>query len=513
MDGHDSPPATPGAHGGASGAVIQMPLWDAPERATNAAAPVVPGGAADAARAHAPAAAWERALAAALAALLRHAGPWEDPPQRFTLVVWLAALRVWRAIPPPWAAGRAAVAWETAPDAAAALAALLADLGARPQAPDAVRPAERGGLAVHPRALPDAAALRAAWHALHDAPPDAAALAYALGTAHATLLNDSGAARADADEYPTPPPLARLLARLALPLRSGVTVVDPTCGDGALLIAAAQEAQAAGTAPTFAGVELRPRSAWLAALRLALLGVRGRIRVGDALTPDPWPAGGVTLANPPFRHAAAVLARILDRMDADDRAIVIMPAEFSFRSGADAALRRRLAESGRLRAVLALPSGAFAPATNAATLVLVIGAPMPGSPITWGAPLAAAGGAAPRRAGERRAAWHDAATDALLAALAGETAAESPLILWRTPGAADPGAPAGAWRLHPPTPDARAAPAGESLDALVARLRAQQAALAQRTDHLLRLLADLTVVRGGAVESGDPDGTKGAPDG
>jgi len=548
MDGQrDAPPASPGARGGASDSVVQRSLWDAleemdaapvaspdPANAAGAAEPSAANappraaepsaardapGAADAAAllaataaATGAAAAWERALTAAQAALLRRHGPWDDPPQRFALVVWLAALRLWRDVPPPWAAGRTAVAWEAAPDAAAALAALLADLGAGPHAPDAVRPAARGGPAPLPRAYPCAAALRAAWRVLQDAPPDAVALAHALGAAHAALLNDSGAARADADEYPTPPPIARLLVRLAQPLRSSVTVVDPTCGDGALLVAAAQEARAAGTMPTFAGVELRARSAWLAALRLALLGVRCRIRVGDALAPDPWPAGGVTLANPPFQHATAILARILDRMDADDRAVVIMPVGFAFRSGAAATLRRRLAESGRLRAVLALPSGAFAPATDVATLVLVIGAPMPESPITWAAPPESVVGVARRAGGGRRAAWDNAATEALLAALSRDDAAESPLILWRTPGDAACGAPAGAWRLYPPTPPPRAA-AGESLPAPAARLRMRQAEPAQRTDGLLRLLDDLTGARGGAVESGDPDETNGAPDG
>ena len=541
MDGQRAaPPATPGARGGASDSVVQRSLWDALEEmdaapaafagsgdATGAAAPSAaretPGAAErsataapaerSATAAAEPSAAWERALTAAQAALLQRHGPWDDPPQRFALVVWLAALRLWRDVPPPWAAGRIAVAWEAAPDAAAALAALLADLGAGPHAPDAVRPAARGGLAPLPRAYPCAAALRAAWRVLQDAPPDAVALAHALGAAHAALLNDSGAARADADEYPTPPPIARLLARLAQPLRSGVTVVDPTCGDGALLVAAAQEARAAGTMPTFAGVELRARSAWLAALRLALLGVRCRIRVGDALAPDPWPAGGVTLANPPFQHATAILARILDRMDADDRAVVIMPVGFAFRSGAAATLRRRLAESGRLRAVLALPSGAFAPATDVATLVLVIGAPMPESPITWAAPPESVVGVARRGVRRRRAAWDDAATEALLAALGGDDAAESPLILWRTPGDAAGGEPiTGAWGLYPPTPPPRAA-AGESLPALAAQLRMRQAEMAQRMDDLLRLLDDLIGARGGAVESGDPDGTNGAPDG
>jgi len=137
---------------------------------------------------------------------------------------------------------------------------------------------------------------------------------------------------------------------------------------------------------------------------MALLGVRCRIRVGDAPAPAPDGAGGVTLANPPFQHATAILARILDRMDADDRAVVIMPVGFAFWSGAAATLRRRLAESGRLRAVLALPSRVFAPATDAATLVLVVGAPMPESPITWAAPPESAVGVARRGVRRRRAA-------------------------------------------------------------------------------------------------------------
>jgi type I restriction-modification system DNA methylase subunit len=98
---------------------------------------------------------------------------------------------------------------------------------------------------------------------MQEAPPNAAALTQALGAAHVTLLNNSSAVHADVGEYRTPPPITRLPACLVLPLRSGVVIVDPTCDDGALLIAAAQEVRATRTTPLLAGVVLRPRSAWL----------------------------------------------------------------------------------------------------------------------------------------------------------------------------------------------------------------------------------------------------------
>jgi hypothetical protein len=118
-----------------------------------------------------------------------------------------------------------------------------------------------------------------------------------------------------------------------------------------------------------------------------------RIQVGDTLTSVPCPTDGVTPANPPFHRTTAVLTRILDRMDVDNRAIMMMPIGFAVRSGADAALRMRLVASGRLHDILSLSSSTFALVTDGATPVLVIGAPMLGLPITWAAEIPAWGSA------------------------------------------------------------------------------------------------------------------------
>jgi hypothetical protein len=79
-----------------------------------------------------------------------------------------------------------------------------------------------------------------------------------------------------------------------------VSVLDPACGDGRFLVAAAEHVVAAGGVASLHGVDIDPESA--AAARRALSGLGdGRVEVGDALTSD-WgdAAYDVVLTNPPY---------------------------------------------------------------------------------------------------------------------------------------------------------------------------------------------------------------------
>lgn len=109
---------------------------------------------------------------------------------------------------------------------------------------------------------------------------------------------------------PTPPALARRLARELLAEAARPRVLDPACGEGELLLAALE---ARGRDPDFArsglfGIELRAERAERARQRLHdAAGLRRggpleqHIVCADALDPStPWPSATHVLANPPW---------------------------------------------------------------------------------------------------------------------------------------------------------------------------------------------------------------------
>jgi SAM-dependent methyltransferase len=84
----------------------------------------------------------------------------------------------------------------------------------------------------------------------------------------------------------------------------GLRVLDPACGGGALLAAAALLAQRCGARLALRGLDLSPLATRACSARLALLGERAELEDGDALA-APWPDADLVLANPPFvRHEA-----------------------------------------------------------------------------------------------------------------------------------------------------------------------------------------------------------------
>ncbi|MGX1513276.1 N-6 DNA methylase [Streptomyces collinus] len=184
----------------------------------------------------------------------------------------------------------------------------------------------------------------------------------------------------------TPDPLADLMAELAGPAR---TVLDPACGTGSLLRAAAT---AARPGQEMYGQELYGQDsdsalAALTALRLALsTDAAVRIAAGDSLRADARPGlrADAALCHPPFNERnwghdelaydprweygfparteseLAWVQHALARVRDGGTVVVLMPpAAASRRSGRR--VRADLLRRGALRAVIALPAGAAPP--------------------------------------------------------------------------------------------------------------------------------------------------------
>lgn len=122
----------------------------------------------------------------------------------------------------------------------------------------------------------------------------------------------------------TPPALAALLAERALrgrrPGDGALTVLDPACGDGALLLAVAAAARSAGLGPLeLVGHEVDEDAATAAERRLADAGLDARVVRGDFLVAQrTMPSGSVdvVLTNPPYvrtQQLGADAARLLAR--------------------------------------------------------------------------------------------------------------------------------------------------------------------------------------------------------
>ncbi|MFF5157552.1 N-6 DNA methylase [Streptomyces sp. NPDC000348] len=200
----------------------------------------------------------------------------------------------------------------------------------------------------------------------------------ALGVLAERELEDSAASGA----YRTPAPLADLLARL-LP-GSPVRVLDPACGSGTLLTAAA-----ARGARELYGQDSVPIQARRTAVGLTLTAGEGAgvtVRTGDSLRADAFPDLTVdaVLCNPPYGdrdwghdelaydsrwaygfppRAESELAWVqhaLSHLEPGGHAVLLLPPATASRSSGRR-VRAELIRSGALRAVAALPPGAAIP--------------------------------------------------------------------------------------------------------------------------------------------------------
>ncbi|WP_225077832.1 N-6 DNA methylase [Streptomyces sp. CoT10] len=263
-----------------------------------------------------------------------------------------------------------------------------ADLVARTERDAAaVAGAVPGADAVHFRTL-DAAVLRALYACVRDEGGQAA-----LGVLAERELEDSAASGA----YRTPEPLADLLARL-IP-GTPVRVLDPACGSGTLLAAAARRG-----ARELYGQDSLPVQAQRSAVSLMLTAPKAAVtvRAGDSLRADAFPdlTADAVLCNPPYgdrewghdelaydpRWAYGVPARgepelawvqhALAHLTPGGYAALLLPPATAGRASGRR-VRAELVRSGALRAVIALPAGASVP-LHVGLQIWVLQRPEPG---------------------------------------------------------------------------------------------------------------------------------------
>ncbi|MCZ2525382.1 N-6 DNA methylase [Streptomyces sp. HB2AG] len=280
------------------------------------------------------------------------------------------------------------------PEELAALAALSdTDLteraaGAAAELPDAV-PDVPGAEAV--RFLPqEAAAVRALLRCVREQNAQAA-----LDVLAERELEDSSST----GTYPTPDGLADLMARLLPP--GAARVLDPACGSGSLLAAAARHG-----AKALYGQDALPVQARRSAVRLLLAAPDAEVAVrsGDSLRADAFADATVdaVLCNPPYgdrdwghdelaydpRWAYGVPARSepelawaqhsLAHLEPGGHAVLLLPPATAARTSGRR-VRAELVRSGALRAVVGLPAGAAAP-LHIGLHLWVLQRPEPGGP-------------------------------------------------------------------------------------------------------------------------------------
>jgi SAM-dependent methyltransferase len=236
----------------------------------------------------------------------------------------------------------------------------------------------------------DAAVLRALYACVRDEGGQAT-----LGVLAERELEDSAASGA----YLTPAPLADLLARL-IP-GSASRVLDPACGGGTLLAAAARQG-----ARELYGQDHLPVQALRSAVSLILTAPEAAVtvRAADSLRADAFPdlVVDAVLCNPPYgvrdwghdelaydpRWAYGVPARAeselawvqhaLAHLTPGGHAALLLPPAAAGRASGRR-VRAELVRSGALRAVIALPVGASVP-LHVGLQVWVLQRPEPGGP-------------------------------------------------------------------------------------------------------------------------------------
>lgn len=208
-------------------------------------------------------------------------------------------------------------------------------------------------------------------------------------------LEDSAAS----GTYQTPATLADLAARLVP--GTSTRVLDPACGSGTLLAAAARSG-----ASKLYGQDLLPVQAQRSAVGLMLTAPETTVtvRAGDSLRADAFPdlLADAVLCNPPYgdrdwghdelaydpRWAYGVPPRAeselawvqhaLAHLTSGGHAVVILPPATASRASGRR-VRAELVRAGALRAVLGLPAGAAAP-FHVGLHIWVLQRPEPGDP-------------------------------------------------------------------------------------------------------------------------------------
>jgi type I restriction-modification system DNA methylase subunit len=187
-------------------------------------------------------------------------------------------------------------------------------------------------------------------------------------------------------QFRTPRHLIRFVAEATAPKEDDL-VLDPACGTGGFLIAAAELADDRRLL-RLVGEEIDPTISKLARTNVLLHGLENAtISTGDSLSGE-GASADVILANPPFAGTVAAgrsdrfkiktnktellfLELMMDRLAQGGRAGVVVPwGVLTSTAVAATAIRERLLTNFRLKSVVELPSGVFRPYTGVRTAVL-----------------------------------------------------------------------------------------------------------------------------------------------
>lgn len=194
-------------------------------------------------------------------------------------------------------------------------------------------------------------------------------------------------------EFYTPPSVARLLVELVEPAE-GMSIGDPTCGCGGLLVQAGRYIEARGgdaAAARYFGQEVNPTSWSICKMNMILHGLpAAEIRNDDTLKHPRHLADDGSLllmdrqiANPPFamnyssqdmaykdrfhtfmperakRAELMFVQHVLSTLAGSGKAAVVVPHGVLSRGGLELQARKQIVLAGQLEAVISLPAGLF----------------------------------------------------------------------------------------------------------------------------------------------------------
>jgi len=177
---------------------------------------------------------------------------------------------------------------------------------------------------------------------------------------------------------------------------SGAGLLDPACGFGGTLLAAARRDSRA----RIHGVDINAEASNFTRRRLRLAGFRPEIETFDFLDEEPQPTWDSIVAEPPMgtrvstestgsqqpfsngrktrfisdiRDGDALwLASVADSLAPRGRGVLLAPQSLGYRAGVSDEVRGYFLETGRVEAIIAMPPGAVH-ASSAATCIWVIG--------------------------------------------------------------------------------------------------------------------------------------------
>jgi len=227
-----------------------------------------------------------------------------------------------------------------------------------------------------------------------------------LGAAYEFLINmfAESAGQKGGDFY-TPRDVIRLMVRILKPL-PGMSIDDPTCGSGGMLIISREYIEQSGGDPTNMRLcgQVNDASAWsICKLNMLLHGVRGAdIQLQDTLLHPMHRDGGElerfdrVIANPPFSQNytksnmefperfrwgwCPITGKKGDLMFAQHMLAVtkpngmmatVMPHGVLFRGGAEKAIRKKFLEEDLIEAIVSLPPNLFYGATIPACILVM----------------------------------------------------------------------------------------------------------------------------------------------